>query len=91
MNAQRLPRHAILSRLKKAGVRQAEIAARAGVTQSCVSKVISRSFRGPAPAVDAVWYAVNKVFELAVSRPRAARSVSGNGGVKAGGRGKDTP
>lgn len=56
-----LPRHVIVTRLKLHGVRQEDIAKRAGVTQSHVSRVIARRFRGT-ELVERVWREIERVL-----------------------------
>lgn len=61
MSARRLPKHVIVTRLKRRGVRQWAIAQRLGITQSAVSKILSREWRGT-PAADAVWREVERAL-----------------------------
>ena len=61
MQPRRLPKFAIVSHLKRAGVRQVEIARRAGTTQSTVSRVLSRTIRDTEIA-ERVWQEVERAL-----------------------------
>lgn len=61
MLPRRLPKFAIVSHLKRVGVRQKEIARRAGTTQSTVSRVLSRTIRNTELA-ERVWREVERVL-----------------------------
>lgn len=61
MPVRRLPRHVIVSRLKARGVRQQDIAERAGVDQPYVSKVIARRVRGTEMA-ERVWCEIERAL-----------------------------
>ena len=65
----RLPRHAIVTRMKAAGVTQAAVASRAGLHQSVVSKVIGRRTKGwiSDALIERVW----AELELLLERRRA--------------------
>lgn len=56
-----LPRHVIVTRLKQRRVRQQTIAARVGVTQSHVSRVIARRLRGT-DLVERVWQEIERAL-----------------------------
>ena len=53
----RLPRHAVVTKLKRAGLRQSDIAQRAKVTQGYVSLVLGRQAGNP-EATERVWRAI---------------------------------
>ena len=61
---QRLPRHAIVTRLKDAKSRQIDIARKLGTSQSFVSRVIARTAtRRPTKLTEAIWREVAHALE----------------------------
>jgi predicted transcriptional regulator len=63
MSIKRRPRHQLVKLLRDVGVTQAEIAGRVGVTQSFVSRVLSRTASvRPTTTTEAVWREVEKAI-----------------------------
>lgn len=63
MTIKHRPRWQLVKLLRAAGVSQAQIAERVGVTQSFVSKVLSRTAsRKPNATTEAVWREVEKAI-----------------------------
>ncbi len=63
MSIRKRPAHQIVKLLKDAGVTQAEIAGRVGVTQSFVSRVISRrAVVRPSKNSEATWREIEKAL-----------------------------
>ena len=68
MSIRSRPRWQLVKLLRDAGVKQYEIAARIGVTQSYVSRVLSRTASvRPSDKTEAVWREVAKVIEKALA------------------------
>lgn len=55
-----LPRHVIVSRMKRVHLRQVDIAALLGVSQGTVNLVISRKLR--TPVAERVWQEIEKAL-----------------------------
>lgn len=65
MSIRRRPRWQLVKLLRDAGVKQSEIAQRVGVTQSFVSRVLSRTATmRPTAHTEAVWREVEKALEV---------------------------
>lgn len=57
----RLPRHAIVTKLRRAGLTQYDVAEQCGCSQQMVSKAIGRRVK-PSPLVERIWQELERAL-----------------------------